>query len=123
MKSGFLMDASGLFECSKQLQSLTFLLHDPTTGQRGWERSAPQVSTEIFQIVAPVFLVVGIGFFLEWRGMGFHAESLSRLAMLLGTPALVFSSLISTALPNDSLARIVAIAVSAVLIGGGIAFL
>ncbi|MEM6634639.1 MAG: AEC family transporter [Pseudomonadota bacterium] len=81
------------------------------------------MSTEIFQIVAPVFVVVGIGFFLEWRGMGFHAESLSRLAMLLGTPALVFSSLTGTALPDDSLARIVAIAVSAVLVGGGIAFL
>ncbi|MDJ1017607.1 MAG: hypothetical protein QNJ35_13935, partial [Paracoccaceae bacterium] len=79
------------------------------------------MSAEIFQIIAPVFIVAGIGFFLEYRGIGFQSETLSRLAMLIGTPALVFSSLTSTALPDESLARIVAIAIGSVLCSGALA--
>lgn len=76
---------------------------------------------EIINIIAPVFIVAGIGFFLEYRGVGFQSETLSRLAMLIGTPSLVFSSLTNTALLDDSLARIVAITVVAVLCGGALA--
>ncbi|MBT8416327.1 MAG: AEC family transporter [Silicimonas sp.] len=72
---------------------------------------------EILNIIAPVFVVAGIGFFLEYRGIGFHSETLSRLAMMVGTPCLVFSSLTGTSLPDDSLLRIVIIALSAVLVG------
>ena len=76
------------------------------------------MTAEILNIIAPVFVVAGIGFFLEYRGIGFQSETLSRLAMLIGTPSLVFSSLTSTALPDDSLVRIVVIALAAVLLGG-----
>ncbi|NND18425.1 MAG: hypothetical protein HKN98_07585, partial [Silicimonas sp.] len=72
---------------------------------------------EILNIIAPVFVVAGIGFLLEYRGIGFHSETLSRLAMMVGTPCLVFSSLTGTSLPDDSLLRIVIIALSAVLVG------
>ncbi|NND42498.1 MAG: AEC family transporter [Silicimonas sp.] len=72
---------------------------------------------EILNIIAPVFVVAGIGFFLEYRGIGFHSETLSRLAMMVGTPCLVFSSLTGTSLPDDSLLRIVIIALSAVVVG------
>lgn len=75
---------------------------------------------EILNIIAPVFVVAGIGFFLEYRGIGFHSETLSRLAMLIGTPCLVFSSLTSTTLPDDSLLRIVIIAMVAVVVGGAL---
>ena len=74
--------------------------------------------SEILNIIAPVFVVAGIGFFIENRGVGFHSETLSRLAMMIGTPCLVFSSLTNTDLPNDSLLRIVVIALSAVVVGG-----
>ena len=78
------------------------------------------MTAEILNIIAPVFVVAGIGFFLEYRGVGFQSETLSRLAMLIGTPALVFSSLTSTALPDDSLARIVVISLAAVFVGGAL---
>ncbi len=78
---------------------------------------------EILNIIVPVFLVAGIGFLLEYQKRGFHTESLSRLAMMIGTPALVFSSLTSTTLPDDSLARIVTIAFAASLVGGALALL
>ena len=72
---------------------------------------------EILNIIAPVFVVAGIGFFLESRGAGFQTETLSRLAMMIGTPCLVFASLTSTDLPDGSLARIVVITLSAVILG------
>ena len=40
--------------------------------------------------------------------------------MMIGTPCLVFSSLTSTALPDDSLLRIVVIALAAVVVGGAL---
>ena len=61
---------------------------------------------EILNIIAPVFVVAGIGLFLEYKGIGFQSETLSRLAMMVGTPSLVFSSLTSTTLPDDSLLRL-----------------
>ncbi len=70
------------------------------------------MTAEILNIIAPVFIVAGIGFFLEYRGIGFQSETLSRLAMTIGTPCLVFSSLTRTALPDESLLRIVLIALS-----------
>lgn len=79
------------------------------------------MTAEILNIILPVFIVAGIGFFLEYRGMGFQTETLSRLAMQIGTPALVFSSLTSTALPNEALLRIVGLAAAAVILGGALA--
>ncbi len=78
---------------------------------------------EILNIIAPVFVVAGIGFFLEYRGIGFHSETLSRLAMMIGTPALVFSSLSSTTLPDESFARVVLLSIAAVVSGGAMASL
>ena len=78
------------------------------------------MTSEILNIIAPVFIVAGIGFLLEFRGVGFQSETLSRLAMLIGTPCLVFSSLTNTALPDDSLLRIIVIAIVAVLVGGAL---
>ena len=72
-------------------------------------------------IIAPVLAIAGIGFLLEFRGIGFHSETLTRLSMLIGTPSLVFSSLTSTALPDDSLGRILAISSAAVLVAGALA--
>ncbi len=78
------------------------------------------MTAEILNIIAPVFIVAGIGFFLEYRKFGFHSESLSRLAMMIGTPSLVFSSLTGTTLADDSLLRIVVIAITAVLVSGSL---
>ncbi len=76
------------------------------------------MTIEILNIIAPVFVVAGIGFFLEIRGIGFQPKTLSRLAMLIGTPSLVFSSLTGTTLPDESLARIVTISLVSVVVAG-----
>ena len=77
--------------------------------------------SEILNIIGPVFIVAGIGYLLEFRGIGFQSESLSRLTMLIGTPCLVFSSLTNTALPDGSLVKIVLISVTAACFGGVLA--
>ena len=80
-----------------------------------------EMITEIVNIIGPVFIVAGIGYLLESRGVGFQSESLSRLTMLIGTPCLVFSSLTNTALPDDALLKIVVISVTAAVFGGVLA--
>ncbi|GAB5375651.1 MAG: AEC family transporter [Acuticoccus sp.] len=72
---------------------------------------------EIFNVVAPVLLIAGIGYLFEIRGQGFHSASMSRLVMLLGTPALVFSSLTRTTLPAGDLLKTMLAALVVVLIG------
>ena len=52
------------------------------------EPKRPAVTSEIINIIAPVFIVAVIGFFLEYRGGGVQSETLSRLAMLIGTPSM-----------------------------------
>lgn len=80
------------------------------------------MTSEILEIIAPVFIVAGIGFLLEYRGAGFQPASLSRVAMLIGTPSLVFSSLTNTALPDESFLRIVMLSTAAVFVGAMLAW-
>lgn len=79
------------------------------------------MSLEILNVVAPILLIAGIGYVLEWRGMGFHSASLSRLVILLGTPSLVFSALTETTLPAQDVMRLMLGALLVVLIGGTLA--
>ena len=78
--------------------------------------------SEIVNVVARFSVVAGIGFVLEYRGVGFHSETLSRLAMLIGTPSLVFSTLTSTSLPDDSISRVVMLSIASVILGGALAY-
>ena len=57
---------------------------------------------EILGVVAPVFLIAGIGYLLEKGGAGLHHETMSTLVMTAGAPALIFSSLTSTELSNST---------------------
>lgn len=75
---------------------------------------------DILNIIAPVFVVAGIGFFLEYRGIGFQADTLSRLAMMIGTPSLVFASLSSADLADGALLRVAGMSTTAVLIAGAL---
>ncbi len=76
------------------------------------------MSIEILNIVAPILIIVGLGALIEVRGYGFDSSSLSRMAMMLGTPCLVFSALMRTALPGDDIVKLMACAVAVIAIGG-----
>ena len=49
--------------------------------------------SQIFSVIAPVFLIAGIGFLWARRGMPFDNQTISSLVMNAGSPCLVFSSL------------------------------
>ncbi len=78
---------------------------------------------EIFEIIAPIFVVAALGFLFEKRGPSFDSTTLSRLALWIGTPCLVFSSLTNTALPDEALARMIGITFAVAVLGGALACL
>ena len=100
---------------------MTFAIAGSTKGGTQHKGIWFEMISEIVNIIGPVFIVAGIGYLLESRGVGFQSESLSRLTMLVGTPCLVFSSLTNTALPDDALVKIVVISIAAACFGGALA--
>jgi len=59
----------------------------------------------VFEIVAPVFLLAGIGF--AWVRMGFEyrMQFVTRFAMNLAVPSLIFVALMQTDIPGGDLSR------------------
>ncbi|MCG3268079.1 AEC family transporter [Yoonia sp. I 8.24] len=55
------------------------------------------------EVLAPICLIITIGFFLQRSSAKVDVTSISRLIMLVGTPALVFSTLTTTDLPTQVL--------------------
>ena len=51
---------------------------------------------EIAAVVAPVFLLSGVGFLWVRRGIPYETGFVTRLALEIGTPSLIFSALIRT---------------------------
>ena len=78
---------------------------------------------EILGVVAPVFLIAGIGYLLEKGGAGLHHETMSTLVMTAGAPALIFSSLTSTELSNSTLASVSAGALGVAIISAGLSLI
>ena len=78
---------------------------------------------EILGVVAPVFLIAGIGYLLEKGGAGLHHETMSTLVMTAGAPALIFSSLTSTELSNSTLASVSAGALGVAIISAALSLI
>ncbi len=70
----------------------------------------------VLEIVAPVFLLAGLGLVWVKSGLEYRVAFVSTLAMKLALPALVFMSLVSTELTMDQIARIAVAAVTAHLV-------
>jgi len=71
---------------------------------------------EVLQIIAPVFLLAGIGF--VWAALGFEykVQFVTRLTMNLSVPALIFTALIKTEIDPEAL-KITALAAALAYIG------
>ncbi|MEM7775732.1 MAG: AEC family transporter [Pseudomonadota bacterium] len=76
---------------------------------------------DLIGVVAPVLLIAGIGYWIETAGPNLDTKSLSALVMMVGTPALVFSSLTSTDLPETMLLQMSVGAFGASLIASTLA--
>ncbi|MBP7002007.1 AEC family transporter [Amaricoccus sp.] len=75
---------------------------------------------QVVEVVAPVFLIPAIGYgWVRWLGWGYDVEFVSRLAMTLSLPCLVFMALmrshVEPALLRDT---VLAALVTYVLVGG-----
>jgi len=65
----------------------------------------------VLEIVAPVFALAGIGFVWVKLGLEYRTEFVTRLAMTLGIPALIFVALMETEISPAALSQIVVAAV------------
>ena len=57
----------------------------------------------VFQIVAPVFILAAIGFTWVKIGWSYEIEFVTRLAMTLSVPALIFVALMKANISADTL--------------------
>lgn len=64
------------------------------------------VYSKLFEIVAPISLIVLIGCWLGLQSDKIDTVGISRLVMLVGTPALVFSTITTTDLPTALLLEV-----------------
>jgi predicted permease len=63
-----------------------------------------QILSELFAIVGPVYLIVGLGYAWVRSGRAFPSESLTELIMLVGAPCLVFSHLAELRVSGEAMA-------------------
>lgn len=61
--------------------------------------------TQIFAVIAPIFICAGIGFAWVKRGMPYEPVFVTKLVMLVGFPCLIFSSLVRSELDLNALAE------------------
>ena len=59
----------------------------------------------VFEIVAPVFLLAGIGFAWVKLGFEYRLEFVTRLGVTLAVPSLIFVALMQTQIPPGELTR------------------
>ena len=83
--------------------------------------------SQIFSVIAPVFLIAGIGFLWAKRGMPFDNTTISTLVMNVGSPCLVFSSLTRIHLEGSAFTSVllasVGILLGALVLGTGLLML
>ncbi|MEO1000938.1 MAG: AEC family transporter, partial [Pseudomonadota bacterium] len=58
---------------------------------------------EVMQVVAPVFVLAGIGFAWARSGLAYDVAFVTRLSMTLATPCLIFSALVEADLDAGAL--------------------
>lgn len=75
-----------------------------------------------FQNILPIFLVASMGFVLR-RQLRLDKQALSKLTFYAFSPALVFSSLVNSQIPNDELLQLAAYAVLVTLLVGLVALI
>ena len=77
-----------------------------------------QLILEVIQIVAPVFLLAGIGYAWVRRGWAYDVEFVTRLAMTLSIPCLIFMALVRSDVDPRLLRDTVIAAVVVYLVAG-----
>ena len=74
----------------------------------------------VLEIVAPVFLLAGIGFIWVRLGLEYRLQFVTRLAMSLAVPCLIFTALVNTTLDPAALTRVTVASLVAYLLVTGV---
>ena len=61
-----------------------------------------EIYFKLFEILFPVFLIIGIGFYLGKKESKIDTKFITKLAGTFGTPALIFYSLTTTGVNFDT---------------------
>ena len=72
----------------------------------------------VFEIVAPVFLLAGVGYAWVRLGFEYRLQFVTRFAMTLAVPSLIFVALMQTDIPGGELSRFT---LAAFLVNGALA--
>ncbi|MEZ5595811.1 MAG: AEC family transporter [Pseudomonadales bacterium] len=72
--------------------------------------------TQILTVIAPVFLIAGLGYLWTRRGGSFDTATIGSLVMYIGSPCLVFSSLTKIHLDGEAFSAVLTASV-AVIVG------
>ena len=70
---------------------------------------------QIFNVIAPIFVLAGIGYVWSKRGKPFPVEAVSQLVTQIGTPCLVLSSLLKADVDRVMLGQLALLSVLALL--------
>lgn len=70
---------------------------------------------DVLGVVTPVFLIAGLGYAWAKRNLPFDNHTISTLVMFIGSPCLIYSSLVSNAPELDDLARMVGAALLSII--------
>jgi predicted permease len=71
------------------------------------------VLARLFDIVAPIYVVAGLGWWWAWSGRRYDTPLVTDLIMTIGAPSLVFASLTGLQVPPAALATMAMAAVAA----------
>lgn len=81
------------------------------------------MNSEIFSIIAPVFLAAGVGFAWQRSGLPYDTALVTRLLTNVTTPCLVFSRLGTLEIPIETFGMIALSAVAAIFVFAAFGFL
>ena len=82
-------------------------------GQQFSRKQSVNILLTVLEIVAPVFILAAIGFTWVKLGFDYRIEFVTRLAMTLSVPCLIFSALMRTEIAPDALTIVSLAAVAA----------
>ncbi len=77
---------------------------------------------EILSVLGPIFIITLIGYLLGRSRVELHPETLSSTVILIATPAMIFSALVSVNVSRDILLTMAVAAVLCVFVSGLIGF-
>ena len=73
--------------------------------------------TAVLSVIAPIFIIAGIGYFWAHRKLPFDNETISSLVMYIGSPCLVYTALTNNQASNQELGMMAASAALVILSG------